>query len=542
MTKKANDISWYGFLRSLPRGQVAASILLGGIRVILSAAWPYLLYHFLKKNTAATAGVTTLLTLGIIAIFILSGFTYQRQAALNVRILHNFSLSLTQKLWQKINSLPWLAFHQKNRVYYFDMVMTDAWRMRQGLAALLESVMVNSLIVIALTCTIIIISVPMFILCAGGVLAISAVHFYSTKKLRPYIKNFQSAWRIQHAWVATAVDQFGLLKMGRAYAEMEEKNRDNTQHFLSQHEAMLLQQVKWRSINQACGNILRLVVFIVGIYWVQINYISLTSMLLVLLIVAIVQNNMSTMPAAMVSFLDGQEAAGTLGNFFAQPSEDDRLPPPAQNLLPISSIALQNVAFAYNSTNGVNNINLHLQKGNIYLWQGANGSGKSTTAHILMGLIEPQAGTLAINGTQATWQTLRQLRHRFAFVNQDAQMFTGTLQQNLLFGHEQPVQAWQGLFTSWLARLMPGGENPETRKVGERGEGLSGGEARRLALVREWLREADIIVMDEPLNHLDDYAISQVIQEVQQLKNETIIIIISHQPGFENIADEIIRF
>lgn len=542
LKKDATDISWYGFLRSLPHRQVVTSVLYGGVRVMLSATWPYLLYHFLKKDSSVSPGTATLLTLGIIAIFILSGLAYQRQAALNVRILHTFSLNLSQRLWQKMNSLPWLVFHHKNRVYYFDMLMTDTWRVRLGLSALLESVIVNSLIIIALTCTIIIISVPMFILCAGGLLAVSAVNFFSTKKLRPYLKNFQAAWRSQHAWAATAVDQFDLLKMGRAYDEMQEKNQRNTQWFLKENEAMLLSQAKWRTINQACGNILRLVVFIVGMYWVQVHYISLTSMLLVLLIVAIVQNNMSTMPSAMVNFMDGQEAAHTLAGFFALTSEEDNLPPLPGSLWPVSSIALQNVAFAYNSNNGVSNINMQLQKGKIYLWRGANGSGKSTTAHILLGLIPPQSGTLVINGEQTGWQTLQQLRHRFAFVHQDALMFTGTIQQNLLFGHSRPVQAWQGLYSSWLAHLVPGGESAETRTVGERGEGLSGGEARRLALVREWLREADIIIMDEPLNHLDDYAISEVMKEVAQLKSNAIIIIISHQPGFENIADEIIRF
>lgn len=543
MKKEEADISWKGFLSWLPRRQVTASVLYGGVRVLLSAAWPYLLYNFLKKSGSVSAASITLLGVAIVIVFILIGLAHYRQSVLSVRILRQFSLNLSQRLWIKMNSLTWLGFYGKNRVYFFDALMVDAWRVRQGIAALLESIIVNSFIVTALTCTIIIISLPMFILCAAGLLVISAVHYYSTLRTRAYIKRFQSAWRSQHLWVSTAVDQFSLLKMGRGYDESAGKNLENTQAFLSAHEDMLLQQSKWKSINTACANVLRLIVFITGIYWVQAQYIGLASMLLVLLIVAIIQNTMATVPAAITSFMEGQEAAHTLESFFAQHQEDDSLPPLPASLQNIQSIVLQNVSYAYNgNSGGIANLNMALQKGKIYLWKGANGSGKSTSAHILLGLIQPQGGTFILNGQPVAWQALQQLRKHFAFVHQDALLFPGTIQQNLLFGHAQPGQAWQGAQTSWLAKLMPGGEKPETRTIGERGEGLSGGEARRLALIREWMREASLVILDEPLNHLDGYAMSEIMKEAAELKKNAVVIIISHQKGFENIADEIVLF
>ena len=111
----------------------------------------------------------------------------------------------------------------------------------------------------------------------------------------------------------------------------------------------------------------------------------------------------------------------------------------------------------------------------------------------------------------------------------------------MLFGHPEAEKAWADLPSTWLSALMPG-TKPEDKLLGEKGEGLSGGEARRLALIREWIRLADMFILDEPLNHLDDYAINEIMREIVSIKANCIVIIISHQQGFEAIADEIRQF
>jgi len=359
--------------------------------------------------------------------------------------------------------------------------------------------------------------------------------------MRPFVKQFQNAWRVQHHWIAKAADQFDLLKMNRGYAASEETNRKNTSAFLASNAAMLRAQSKYRTINQAVGNVARVVIFITGFYWVQVHYIQLTDLVLVLLIVSIVQNNILQIPGAMHSFIEGQESAESIIAFFSLPQEEQAIALPNADITSIDSISINSLAFNYNDEPVIEHSDIFLEKGKIYLWKGSNGSGKSTTAHILLGLLTPQEGTLIINGKKTPWATLRQLRNRFAFVNQDAPLFMGTVKENLLFGHPEAEKAWADLPSTWLSALMPG-TKPEDKLLGEKGEGLSGGEARRLALIREWIRLADMFILDEPLNHLDDYAINEIMREIVSIKANCIVIIISHQQGFEAIADEIRQF
>src|SRR5690606_16062407 len=122
-------------------------------------------------------------------------------------------------------------------------------------------------------------------------------------------------------------------------------------------------------------------------------------------------------------------------------------------------------------------------------------------------------------------RALKTLRARFGFLNQDSPIFMGSLKSNVVFGHAYPDQAWATMETSWLWRLLPTGDNLVDRRVGERGEGLSGGEVKRIALIRELLRPYELLILDEPLNHLDEYAIDTLKRELMQLKKHAIIVI-----------------
>ena len=183
-----------------------------------------------------------------------------------------------------------------------------------------------------------------------------------------------------------------------------------------------------------------------------------------------------------------------------------------------------------------------LERGKIYLWKGNNGTGKSTAAHLLLGLLSPSEAKLTINDVPTDWNNLRDLRSRFAFLNQHSPIFMGSIKENTVFGHPEQDNAWTSVTGTWLSGLLPSGFATGERKVGERGEGISGGEAKRIALIRELLRDAEVLILDEPLNHLDQHAIAEIKREVINLKENMIIVIISHQNGFEDIADEIKQF
>jgi ABC-type bacteriocin/lantibiotic exporter with double-glycine peptidase domain len=539
---KSEKILAYSLLSTVPKKQLILSIFYGASRIIISATWPFFLYKTLKE-IGVTPDSHILINIVLVTLMLAGvAITTHLQSRININVLKVFTLELIDRIWKKMNALDWLTFHGKHRVYYFDLLMVETWRLRAGFSAVLESIIINGLIAGVLSLFILFISWQLFLVCFGGLLLMAIGYYISTKKNRPLLKQFHMAWRDQHHWIAKCVDQFDLIKMGRAYDASIAANLKNSNTFLEVNSNMLTCQAKWQNINQLIANIVRIGVFVIGIYWVRLGVVGLEDLLLVLLVVSMVQSNVMQIPSALNSFIEAQEALKTISNFFSLKDEEVDAHYSINDQEPISKITIRDLSYGYDEKPTIDSINIDLEVGKIYLWRGRNGSGKSTAAHVLLGLLYPDRGSLIINDEFRDWKDLRFLRKRFAFLNQDSPIFMGNIKENTLFGHPHPEKAWGMLQTTWLSGLLPKSDQISDRLVGDRGEGLSGGEAKRIALIRELLRSSELLILDEPLNHLDDYAINEIKREILTIKATTIVIIISHQVGFESIADEIKEF
>ncbi len=533
------DFSWPNLLQMIPAKQLVLTISYGVIRIGISLLWPYMLYRMVRNEEQWSAEQLSAGIVIVLVLFIISATVSIKQSAINLNILQEFSGNLTDSIWRKMAHLDWHTFHGKNRVYYYDMLMVEAWRLRGGVNALLDTLLVNSVIAGVLTLFVAFISFPLFILCLVGLLTTVVVQALSMKKARPYMKDFHDAWRHQHHWISKSVDQFDLIKLQRGYEESLNLHRSHTSAFLASNARMITNQSKWRNINQLIGNMVRVGILITGLYWVQINLVSLPELLLVFLIVTVIQGTLVHTSGALTGFMESQEAMKTIQAFFELEEEPLREPVEIES---IDKISIKNLGFTFSEGTTLLQTDIQLEKGKIYLWKGKNGTGKSTAAHLLLGFLSPQKGHLEINDQEVQWDTLKGIRNRFSFLNQYSPVFMGTVKENVVFGKVEKKEAWTNVVDTWLSTLLPNGDNIGERTIGDRGEGLSGGEAKRIALIRELLHNSEIMILDEPLNHLDQYAIETLKREVARLKKNTIIIIISHQPGFEDIADEIKQF
>lgn len=143
--------------------------------------------------------------------------------------------------------------------------------------------------------------------------------------------------------------------------------------------------------------------------------------------------------------------------------------------------------------------------GAILLLSGASGTGKTTLAETLVGLRPPVAGMARIGGIDASLIPPATLRATFAWMPQDAQLLTGTVRNNLSLARPDGDDAlfWAALEDAAIAdrvRAMPDGLDSW---IGENGEGLSGGERRRLALARAYCADAPWLLLDEPFEGID---------------------------------------
>ena len=207
------------------------------------------------------------------------------------------------------------------------------------------------------------------------------------------------------------------------------------------------------------------------------------------------------------------------------------------------NIAWKDVTFGYQPEQAVlQNFSLAISSGQKVAFVGESGSGKSTVLQLLMRLYDPQHGHISIDGVDIRSLKLPSLRNQMAVVLQDSYIFNMSIGENIAIGN--PGATWQKIEEAAKAaeaddfiRLLP--EGYETT-LGEGGAGLSGGQKRRLAIARAFLRNAPITLLDEPTAGLDAESEQKVVEAVQRLSQGKTTLIVSHQLATVSDADLIV--
>lgn len=219
-----------------------------------------------------------------------------------------------------------------------------------------------------------------------------------------------------------------------------------------------------------------------------------------------------------------------------------------QNPAPVGSItrlSFNNVSFKHQSanTNALNNISFSLSSGETIAFVGPSGSGKTTLVKLLVGLYQPNEGTILYNDVTSTEIDLDELRARIGFVTQDTQLFAGTIRENLLFVRPDATDeaCMSVLMKAACQSLLARADKGLDTVIGEGGVKVSGGEKQRLSIARALLRQPDILVFDEATSSLDSITeeeITETIRDVSAIKHQ-LTILIAHRLSTIMHADRI---
>lgn len=208
------------------------------------------------------------------------------------------------------------------------------------------------------------------------------------------------------------------------------------------------------------------------------------------------------------------------------------------------TIAYEAVSFRYSSgRGGVTAVDLHLSPGTITALVGASGAGKSTLAGLLLALAQPQEGRITANGVDLRCLDPLLWQKRLALLPQAPFFFAGTVRDNLAIGlsacSDAAIHAAlrSAAAFEFIAKLPAALDT----KLGDGGAGLSGGELRRLALARIFLRDPDLIILDEPTAGLDSYNEQLVGAALRVLAKERTVLLISHREDTVSWADRVVR-
>jgi ATP-binding cassette subfamily B protein len=217
-----------------------------------------------------------------------------------------------------------------------------------------------------------------------------------------------------------------------------------------------------------------------------------------------------------------------------------RLPPEPRPERPVpveflDTLEFDNVTFQHVSASSpaLRNISFRVSRGETIAFVGPSGAGKTTLVKLLVGLYRPQSGHIYYNGVPEDEVAIDGLRERMGFVTQDAQLFSGSIRENLRFVRPDATDQecleviHQAAAQNLLARAGRGLDTV----IGEGGVKVSGGEKQRLSIARALLRRPQLLVFDEATSSLDSLTEEEVSQTIRDVatSRDAITCLIAHR-------------
>jgi ATP-binding cassette, subfamily B, bacterial len=207
-------------------------------------------------------------------------------------------------------------------------------------------------------------------------------------------------------------------------------------------------------------------------------------------------------------------------------------------------VEFEDVSFAYEGTpaNALQRVSLRVAPGETLALVGPSGAGKSTIVKLLLRFYEPDSGRVTVDGKDITGLQVASLRENIAVLLQETLVFDGSVRENISYGRpgatdDEVIAAAEAADAHEFITALPDGYDTV---IGEKGRLLSGGQRQRIAIARAMIRNATILVLDEPTTGLDGESGERILEPLRRLMAGRTTIIISHNLRAAREATEIL--
>lgn len=275
-------------------------------------------------------------------------------------------------------------------------------------------------------------------------------------------------------------------------------------------------------------NTVTLIVY--GVYLIQEFELSMGGLIAIVILTSRTLAPMGQVAGLLTNYEETKTSYETLNEIISQPSERPDGKKFVQKPVFSGHIEFKDVTFSYPDTDVqvLKKVSFVIKPGENVSIIGRIGSGKSTIQKLILGLYEVDSGQILIDGIDIKQIDPADLRKNLGYVSQDVMLFKGTVKDNIIYRatHTSDFNMIRAATVSGTAEFVKKHPKGYEMPVGERGQGLSGGQRQSIGIARAFLLDAPIMLMDEPSNAMDQLSESKLLDNLSvSLKDKTTILI-----------------
>lgn len=376
-------------------------------------------------------------------------------------------------------------------------------------------------------------SFTMVFICSGTCLFFVTRLF--RKKMKMLHKDVQTKEGKVRSFLQETIENLLIVKVFGCEEKMEKTNTINQNiHYKAQMKRRTLSifaNAGFSFVFQA-GYLFAMVWGARGIYLGIMTYGTLTAILQLVNQIQQPFANLSGLLPMFYGVLASAERIIELENLPEEKPSERKL-----NYNDFKEISVKNMSFSYGENHVLNDVNIEIEKGDFVSLTGLSGGGKSTLFLLLLGAYQPTEGTITFDTADDKYHCGQETRRLFAYVPQGNFLFSGTVEENIRMLNENAstedvIAAAKVACAYDFIQDFP--DKFET-KIGEKGFGISEGQAQRIAIARAILSNAPILLLDEATSALDEETEARLLANIADLKNRTCLIV-THRPAALSIC------
>jgi ATP-binding cassette subfamily C protein LapB len=377
----------------------------------------------------------------------------------------------------------------------------------------------------------------------GGI-AIIVYSYVIQHKMHELSDSTFRATALRNATLVESLTALETIKTQGAEGQMQDK-WERTAAFL----ARVSSQLRLLSASAVNGTatlqqLTNLVTVVAGVYLIHAGMLTMGGLIACTMLIGRATAPLGQIVGLLLQYHNARLSLSSLEQTMTRPTERSADTSLVHRPELHGEIEFRDVTFEYGGQGepALKQVSFKIAAGEHVVVIGRVGSGKTTLQKLMLGLYEPSAGAVLVDGVDLRQLDPADLRRNIGYVGQDAMLFFGTLRENIAIGAPYAddraiIEAADvGGLTEFVNRHPQGFDMP----IGERGESLSGGQRQGVAIARAMLLDPPILILDEPTSAMDFSSEARFKERLRQLASGKTVVIVTHRTSLVDLADRII--